>query len=193
VPFWLMALDAVRTAVFNALALLTTDHAAHERAVAEVRAADAAHGPGTVGALADLAFVRACLLDSVRLWPAAPMLVRVTAVETEWYGETLPIGSKVLIPVAAQHRGRRLPHANRFAPGLWLDGSADADWQMNVFSRGGAQCAGRNLALLLGTASLAELLRQGEYELLKPKLTPGGPLPYGMNALNVRFAVRAIS
>ena len=46
VPFWLMALDAVRTAVFNALALLTTDPAAHERALAEIRAADAAHGPG---------------------------------------------------------------------------------------------------------------------------------------------------
>jgi cytochrome P450 len=190
VPFWLMALDAVRTAVFNALALLTTHPAAHERAIAEVREADAAHGPGTVAALADLAFVRACLLDSVRLWPAAPMLVRVTAAETEWYGETLPIGSRVLIPAAGQHRARRLPHANRFAPDLWLDGSADADWQMNVFSRGGAQCAGRNLALLLGTASLAELLRQGEFELLRPKLTPDRPLPYGINPLNVRFAVR---
>ncbi len=190
VPFWLMALDAVRTAVFNALALLTTDPAAHERALAEVRMADTAHGPGTVAALAELAFVRACLLDSVRLWPAAAMLVRVTAAETEWYGETLPIGAKVLIPVAAHHRARRLPHANRFAPDLWLDGSADADWQMNVFSRGGAQCAGRNLALLLGTASLAELLRQREFELLRPKLAPDRPLPYGINPLNVRFAVR---
>ena len=190
VPFWLMALDAVRIAVFNALALLTTDPAAHERALAEVRRADEAHGPGTVAALADLAFVRACLLDAVRLWPAAAALVRVTAAETEWYGETLPIGQKVLIPVAAHHRARRLPHANRFAPDLWLDGSADADWQMNVFSRGGAQCAGRNLALLLGTASLAELLRQREYELLRPKLAPDRPLPYGINPLKVRFAVR---
>jgi len=191
VPFWLMALDAVRTAVFNALAMLTTDPAAHERALAEVRTADRAHGPGTVAGLADLAFVRACLLDSVRLWPAAAMLVRVTAAETEWYGATLPIGSRVLIPVAAHHRARRLPHANRFAPGLWLDDSADADWQMNVFSRGGAQCAGRNLALLLGTASLAELLRQREFELVRPKLAADKPLPYGINPLNVRFAVRA--
>ncbi len=190
VPFWLMALDAVRTAVFNALALLTIDPAARERALAEVRMADTTHRPGTVAALADLAFVRACLLDSVRLWPAAAMLVRVTADETEWYGETLPIGARVLIPVVAHHRARRLPHANRFAPDLWLDGSADADWQMNVFSRGGAQCAGRNLALLLGTASLAELLRQGEFELLRPKLALDRPLPYGINALKVRFAVR---
>jgi len=190
VPFWLMALDAVRPAVFNALALLTIDPAARERALAEVSAADTAHGPGTVAGLGQLAFVRACLLDSVRLWPAAAMLVRVTAAETEWYGETLPIGARVLIPVAANHRARRLPHANRFAPDRWLDGSADADWQMNVFSRGGAQCAGRNLALLLGTASLAELLRQREFELLRPKLAPDRPLPYGINALNVRFAVR---
>jgi cytochrome P450 len=190
VPFWLMALDAVRTAVFNALALLTTDPAAHERALAEVREADAAHGPGTVAGLAKLAFVRACLLDSVRLYPAAPMLVRVTAAETEWNGETLPIGAKVLIPVAAHHRARRLPHANRFAPDLWLDGSADADWQMNVFSRGGAQCAGRNLALVLGTASLAELLRQREFELLRPKLARDRPLPFGINPLRVRFAIR---
>jgi cytochrome P450 len=190
VPFWLMALDAVRTAVFNALALLSTDPGVRERALAEVRTADAAHGPGTVAALADLAFARACMLDSVRLWPAAAMLVRVTAADTEWYGETLPIGATVLIPVAAHHRARRLPHANRFAPDLWLDGTADADWQINVFSRGGAQCAGRNLALLLGTASLAELLRQREYDLLKPKLSPDRPLPYGINPLNVRFAVR---
>ena len=190
VPFWLMALDAVRIAVFNALALLSTDPAAHERAIAEVRMADKAYGPGTVAALAELDFVRACMLDSVRLWPAAAMLVRVTAAETDWYGETLPIGAKVLIPVSAHHRARRLPHANRFAPDLWLDGTADADWQMNVFSRGGAQCAGRNFALLLGTASLAELLRQGEFELLRPKLAPDRPLPYGINPLTVRFAVR---
>ena len=190
VPFWLMALDAVRIAVFNALALLTTDPAAHERALAEIRLADTTHGPGTIAGLADLAFVRACMLDSVRLWPAAAMLVRVTAAETEWYGETLPIGAKVLIPVSAHHRARRLPHANRFAPDLWLDGTADADWQMNVFSRGGAQCAGRNLALVLGTASLAELLRQREFELLRPKLAPDRPLPYVINPLKVRFAVR---
>jgi cytochrome P450 len=190
VPFWLMALDAVRTAVINALALLAIDPAAHERALVEIRSADAAHGPRTVAGLAELGFVRACLLDSVRLWPAAAMLVRVTAAETEWYGETLPIGTRVLIPAAAHHRARRLAHANRFAPGLWLDGAADADWQMNVFSRGDAQCAGRNLALLLGTATLAELLRQREFELLQPRLAPDRPLPYGINPLKVRFAVR---
>lgn len=190
VPFWLMALDAVRNVVFNALALLTNDPVSHRRAVAEVQMADAAHGPATVAGLAELAFVRACVLDSVRLFPAAALLVRVTAAETEWQGEMLPIGTRVLIPAAAHHRARRLPHANRFAPDLWLDGSADADWQINVFSRGGAQCAGRNLALMLCTASVAELLRQREFELLQPKLSPDRPLPYAINPLNLRLAAR---
>ena len=134
--------------------------------------------------------MRACLLDSVRLWPAAAMLVRVTAAETEWYGETCRSvrGSSSPSSPTTERAGCRRRTGS--LPTLWLDGSADADWQMNVFSRGGAQCAGRNLALQLGTASLAELLRQGEFELLKPKLAPDRPLPYGMNPLNVRFALR---
>jgi hypothetical protein len=65
-----------------------------------------------------------------------------------------------MIPAAVFHRARRLPYANRFAPEIWLDGSGDADWSLNLFSRGGAQCAGRNLALVWPRRSLAELLRQ---------------------------------
>src|SRR5258708_473486 len=75
VPFWLMALDAVRTVVANALALLATHPAERATALEEIVAADLAHGRGTVSGLADLRFVRACIQESVRLWPAAPTLV----------------------------------------------------------------------------------------------------------------------
>jgi cytochrome P450 len=123
------------------------------------------------------------------LWPAAPTLVRRTTTETEWHGTIVPAETRVLIPAAVFHRGRRLPYANRFAPEIWLDGSGDADWSLNLFSRGGAQCAGRNLALVLSTASLAELLRQAAFELVAPKLSPGRPLPYAINPLATRLAV----
>ena len=93
------------------------------------------------------------MLDSVRLWPAAALLVRVTAAETEWYGETLPIGSKVLIPVAAHHRARRLPHANRFAPDLWLDDSAAVPVLIAERERVGVPVLERRVA------DLAELAR----------------------------------
>jgi cytochrome P450 len=189
VPFWLMALDAVRVVVANTLALLATHPAARVRALEEIAAADAAHGRGAVAGLADLRFVRACIQESIRLWPAAPTLVRRTTTETEWYGSTVPAGARVLIPAAVFHRARRLPYANRLTPEIWLDGSGDADWSLNLFSRGGAQCAGRNLALVLSTASLAELLRQAEFELLIPKLSPDRPLPYAINPLTVRLAV----
>ncbi len=52
VPFWLMALDAVRTVVANALALLATHPAARARALEEIAAADLAHDHGTVAGLA---------------------------------------------------------------------------------------------------------------------------------------------
>lgn len=190
VPFWLMALEAVRTVVANTLGLLATHPAARTRVLEEIAAADAAHGRGTVAGLADLRFVRACIQESIRLWPAAPTLVRRTTAETEWQGTVVPSGTRVLIPAAVFHRRRTLPYANRFAPEIWLDGSGDADTSLNLFSRGGAQCAGRNLALLLVTASLAELLRHAEFELLRPELSPDRPLPYAINPLATRFAVQ---
>ena len=191
VPFWLMALDAVRTVVANALALLATYPAARADAVEEIAVADLAHGRGTLAGLAGLRFVRACVQESVRLWPAAPTLVRRTTSDTEWHGTTVPAGTRVLIPAAVFHRSRNFPYANPLAPEIWLDGSGDSDWSLNLFSRGGAQCAGRNLALVLATATLAELLRQAEFGLLKPKLSPDHPLPYAMNPLTTRFAVNA--
>jgi hypothetical protein len=44
---------------------------------------------------------------------------------------------------------------------------------------------------MLSTASLAELLRQAEFEVLRPKLRPGRPMPYAINPLATRFAVHA--
>jgi cytochrome P450 len=173
--------------------VMATDPAARARALAEIRAADAAHGRGTVAGLADLRYLRACVQESIRLWPAAPTLVRRTAADSVWNGTTVSAGTRVLIPAAVFHRARNLPYANRLAPEIWLDGSGDENWSLNLFSRGGAQCAGRNLALVLATASLAELLRQAEFELLDPKLRPGRPLPYGMNPLTTRFAIRGLS
>jgi cytochrome P450 len=189
VPFWLMALDAVRTVAANALALLATHPTARVRAIEEITTADGTHGRGTVAGLANLRFVRACVQESIRLWPAAPTLVRRTTTDTEWHGTSVSAGTRVLIPAAVFHRADTHPFANQLAPEIWLDGSGDADWSLNLFSRGGAQCAGRNLALVLATASLAELLRQAEFRLLNPKLGPDRPLPYGINPLTTRFRV----
>ena len=191
VPFWLMALEAVRTVATNALALLATHPSARTEALEEIAAADARHGRGTVAGLADLPFIRACVQESIRLWPAAPTLVRRTTTDTEWYGTTVPAGTRVLIPAGVFHRASTVPYANRFAPDIWREGPRDEDWSLNPFSRGGAQCAGRNLALVLATASLAELLQQAEFRLLRPNLSPNRPLPYVLNPLTTRFAVKA--
>src|SRR5262249_23660284 len=113
VPFWLMALEAVRTVVTNALALLATHPAARAQGLAEIAAADRSHGRGTVAGLGHLRFVRACVQESIRLWPAAPTLVRRTSFETDWGGTTVRAGTRVLIPAAVFHRSPRRPDANR--------------------------------------------------------------------------------
>jgi cytochrome P450 len=187
VAFWLMALEAAGVVVSNTLAVLATHAEIRARVLADIAAAGDDRAPLDV---AGLPFVRACFLDSIRLWPPAPALVRRTATTTDWEGTAVPAGTRVLIPAAILHRTSRVPYANRFAPEIWLDGSGDADWLMNPFSRGGAQCGGRNLALVLGTATLADLLRQAEFRLERPRIRPGGPLPYGINPLKVRFAIR---
>ena len=103
VPFWLMALDAVRTVVANAMALLATHPAAQAAAVEEIAAADLTHGRGTVAGLADLRFIRACVQESIRLWPAAPTLVRRTMTDTDWHGDNRARGRSRADP------RRRLP------------------------------------------------------------------------------------
>jgi hypothetical protein len=52
-------------------------------------------------------------------------------------------------------------------------GSEDADLSLNLFSRGGAQCAGRILALVLAVASITDILRQAEFGAPEPKAQPG--------------------
>ena len=69
VPHWLFAFEAGGMASFRALALL----AAHPERVS-----------------AEPAFLRACLLESLRLWPTTPLLLRDRTEPTTWDGGSLP-------------------------------------------------------------------------------------------------------
>jgi cytochrome P450 len=85
VPQWLFAFDAAGMASFRALALLDTHS----------------------GERHDPAFLRASVLESVRLWPTTPAILRDTTAETRWESGTLPMGTAVLIFVPYFHRDPR--------------------------------------------------------------------------------------
>lgn len=185
VPHWLFAFDAAVITAFRALALL----AAHPEQAEAVRAELGGHNPASAEGVARLERLRATVLEAVRLWPTTPALLRDSTADTEWDGAVVPAGTTFVVFSAFFHRDpERLPYADRFAPQIWLDGTAERDG-MVPFSGGPAECAGRELVLFTVTALLAALLERREVRLVEPAgLRPDRPLPHSLNHFALRLA-----
>jgi cytochrome P450 len=82
VPHWLFAFDAAGIAAYRTLALLATHPGATDLARRELAGTDPA-----------LPYLRACVLEAVRLWPTTLVVLRDGTDATEWDGETLPPGT----------------------------------------------------------------------------------------------------
>jgi cytochrome P450 len=186
VPQWLFAFDPAGIAAFRALALIES-HPEHARRVREeLRGRD-------LSTPQELPLLRATVLESLRLWPTTPGILRDAKVETLWERGVLPAGSGVLIFAPFFHRDdRRLREANRFAPELWASPRSTDAWPLVPFSEGPVVCPGQNLVLLLTTAMVAALLEQHD---LRPKdaLDPSRPLPSVLNPFGLSFDLRPAS
>ncbi|MFI6043772.1 cytochrome P450 [Nocardia sp. NPDC051321] len=188
VPHWLFAFDAAGIALTRTLALLATHPEQRARALAEA---------GDLGNPALRPYLRACMLESVRLWPTTPTILRDTTEDTQWRcGEerfTIDGGAAVLIAVPAFHRDEQLlPFAHDFTPDIWLDGRAEQYPQLVPFSAGPAECPGRNLVLFVTSTLLAQLIGNADFTLRStPAPTPGRPLPVTFNNFGLDFGVAA--
>ncbi|ANN17005.1 cytochrome [Amycolatopsis orientalis] len=180
VAHWLFAFDAAGIVTFRALALLATHPAARERADEEARDADLA-SPN------QFAYLRACALESVRLWPTTPALLRESTADTAWG----PAGTTVLIFTPFFHRDpESMPYADRFEPGIWLDGSAAGNPALVPFSAGPAICPGRDLVLFCASTMLAHLIRDRRFDLVSGAvLGPERPLPATLDNFHLKFAL----
>lgn len=181
VPQWLFAFDAAAIASFRALALLASHPEHAGRALREAREA-LSDGAG------ELPFLRACVLESVRLWPTTPLVLRQSGVPTWWTAGVLPERSGVLIYLPFFHRDPALPYADRFVPGLWLGEVSRGQAALVPFSDGPAFCAGRELTLLLASEALAALIAGG---VPAPSggsvLDPRRPLPATLDGYALAF------
>ncbi|TLM72912.1 cytochrome P450 [Pseudarthrobacter sp. NamB4] len=189
VPQWLFAFDTSGTSAFRALALLSAHDEAAKKAREEIDA-------DTTGGR-NLPFLRATVLETVRLWPNTPMILRQTTTEVTWDNGTMPAKCGLLIFAPYFHRdGRRLPQADTFDPGIWLqddvvDVGAREDWGLVPFSAGPASCPGRHLVLLLTSALLARLLQDTSFTLEgASRLSPSRPLPGSLDNFSLRFSPR---
>lgn len=184
VPQWLFAFDAAAIASFAALALLAT----HPSQLHDARA----ESERTLGSEPrELPFLRACVLETLRLWPTTPAILRDSTSETDWGPGRLPAGSALLIFAPLFHRAQELvPGGDVFAPERWLGPEPDAGTVLLPFSRGTAACPGRELVLLVTSQLLARVLRQTQLGLSRPlasRLRPDRPLPGTLDHFRLAF------
>jgi hypothetical protein len=172
VPQWLFAFDPAGMTTFRTLALLSTHLEQEERSrdeIVEARSDPRHHRP----------FLRACVLESLRLWPTTPLVLRRVTRDTDWEEGRLQEGDEIVIYAPFFHRDReRLPFADRFSPELFLRERTQDDWPLIPFSSGPAACPGQDLVLHTTTTMLSALLDELRWREAGPqRLDPRRPLP----------------
>ncbi|MBP2366539.1 cytochrome P450 [Pseudonocardia parietis] len=181
---WLFAWDPGAAVTLRALALVATHPDVRGRARREMAAAPAGGPP-------ELPVLRASVLESTRLWPTTPLLLRESTADTSWVGGELAAGTSLLVPTWFLHRDdRRRADADRLDVDQWLDGSAAEDWMLTPFSGGHGACPGRELVLFVASTVLATLLEDHHAVLLPPEsFDAEAQLPRGLNPYALRFGL----
>lgn len=183
VPQWLFAFDPAGMATIRALALL----ALHPDSLARARR-EAAAGEGTE---AELPLLRATILESLRLWPTTPLILRETTRPTHWRGAEMPAGTGILIFAPFFHRDESaFEFAHRFKPRVWLDEPEARGWPMVPFSGGPGICPARHLVLMTGSRFLAEVLRGHEVRLAELARFDPAELPATLDPYTLRFELK---
>jgi hypothetical protein len=169
VPQYLFAFDPGAMATFRTLALLATHETERARARTEIE-----ERPWR-----DLPFLRACILDSLRLWPTTPAILRETTQDVEFDTGVMPKNTHVLIFAPFFHRDdENLAYAHRFNPDIWLSEKPGGGWPLVPFSGGPAACPARDFVPMIGSAMMANILNCRRVGLKDPsRLDPGKDLP----------------
>lgn len=178
-PHWLFAFDAAGMAAFRTLALLARHPEQMRAARADLEVDLTRPQP--------LPYLRACVLDTVRLWPTTPALLRESVRDTGWG----PAGTTTFLYTPFFHRDpTTLPFADRFAPETWLDGTAATHPALTPFSAGPGQCPGRNVVLLTTSTTLAAILAGHDVSVHgKHAIDPPGPLPATLDNFSMRLGL----
>lgn len=161
---WLFAFDPAGMATFRTLSLLAAHPDARNRCLAE---AD--------GGALFRPFARQCLMESLRLWPTTPAILRETRRPVAWRGGSLPADSLVLIFTPFFHRDEEtFADAHRFAPEIW-EGAADHALPLAglvPFSAGPARCPAHDLVPMIASFALGLVLSRKRLVATAPGLAP---------------------
>jgi cytochrome P450 len=183
IPHWMFAMmETLATNTLRALALIVSHPAVEER----VRLHINKNQSFSSSEISSFTYLESCLQEAMRLWPTTAMLARKTLVADQLCGNPVPAKTQVLILNTFNHRDNETHYfADRFTPEIWSE--RKVDYHFNHLSNGAQVCAGLNLALFIGTAVLAELLRISRYKLCRPSLNPARPLPHSFNEFRTKL------
>ncbi len=186
VPQWLFAFDAANWASYRALALLGSHPGHAARARQELSDRDLRRPQ-------DLPFLRACMLESLRLWPTTPAVLRETTERTTWEGGPMPANTAVFIYAPFFHRDdEHVDAAHRFEPEHWTSGRAQHDWPFIPFSAGPVICPAENLVLHVTSTVLGRLISERNLVLDGDVLEPRHPLPGTLDPFTLLFRAESL-
>ena len=143
------------------LYLLSRSPSLQDRVREEV---EAVCGSGTIAArhIEGLRITQRVLKESMRLYPPAPVMTRVTARDLDLGGHRLRAGTLIVIPIFAIHRHRQLwDDPDRFDPDRFLPEaeSHHLRTQFMPFGFGPRTCIGMSFAMIEATVLLATFVR----------------------------------
>lgn len=185
-PQYLFAFDPGGMASFRTLALLS----AHPETEAAVRAECAA----AEGAAPRLELLRACFLESLRLWPTTPAILRETTVDVHWGEGVVPKNTQLLIFAPFLHRDDALleqPH--RFDPRLWETGNERPELGLVPFSHGPVVCPAVNFVPAVATHAMRALMARLSLRLNQPERLPADRLPGTLDPYTLDFTARPLA
>ena len=166
VPHWLFAMrDTLAENTARTLAAVLADPAVHTQINDSINGLDLTQGASVQA----LTLLEASVQEAMRLWPTTPLLTRETLASAVLGQYVLPTGLQVILPNNFLHRDTEsIPDAGRFQPARW---QSRTDYRYNHLSNGPQICAGKDLALFIAVAVIANLMKKRDWQLKYPRLS----------------------
>jgi len=171
-PF-VAGLDTVASTLAIALFTLARDRALRTALEAE---ADAlfADGPPTAAAMRKARLLHAALMETLRLYPVTPVVVRTTTCPIEFEGHRIPAGQDLLVAHCVPHKlAEYFPDPEAFVPERFLPPREEHRAQPGIyapFAVGPHTCLGAGIADVLLLLDAAYILHRFEIA-VPPNLT----------------------
>ena len=164
--------ETTATSMAFALHLLARDPEAQKRAQVEVDRLPSGRAPSAAD-LDELPYLTRVLKESMRLYPAAPVVGRRSVEAAEVDGHLIPAGADVLVLPWVTHRHPDLwDDPERFDPDRFTPEREAARHRYAWFPFGGGPraCIGQHFSMLESVLALAALLRSYELEAMDTEI-----------------------